>query len=537
MQFLKKNNIVLILGIAVLIAISLHAYRLDLPCFNSDEASFAYNAYSILKTGADEYGKTMPTRFLAFGENKLPVIIYAIVPFLALFDVSEFTSRLPFIMLGIGAPILFYFLGCTLFERKRFGLIAAFIAAFSPWIQTITRHIHEAPVVMYFEAFILILFAQATKQLTLKKIIYISILNGLALFTYHSAKVLFIFNALLMATLIAKQKAGVFSKQHLQYVLIFLIPVVIFVATEIQTPNNRVSSLAFFQNKGFVLRIEQLRKEHPNRLIHNKATESFQRLSKQYASYFSPEFLVFQGDSNERFGFPGVQPINLLEYVMALIGLIGLFVHHQKHRWPILAILLIAPISAALTWQEHSLTRSFVMIVPLILLTAYGIMTTIESVSNRYMRKVISLAIGIIYLFMVGMSWDSYFFHYLEKPETASAWQCGYKEAVKEIESDIKSGKTIYFTRKLGQPYIFTLFYQQYPPDQYQRQANLSELDEYGFGQVEKYDNFRFTFQKPVEQKETVYVGYPEEFEGVNLDQQRVTKISTNGKEIFWIYR
>ena len=46
------------------------------PSLNWDEVSHGYNAYSILKTGKDEWGVLLPTIFRAYGDYKLPVYIY-----------------------------------------------------------------------------------------------------------------------------------------------------------------------------------------------------------------------------------------------------------------------------------------------------------------------------------------------------------------------------------------------------------------------------------------------------------------------------
>src|SRR3989338_9770825 len=56
-----------------------------------DEASIGYNAYSIAQTGKDEWGDFLPIHFRAFGEFKLPVYIYATVPFVAVFGLTAFS--------------------------------------------------------------------------------------------------------------------------------------------------------------------------------------------------------------------------------------------------------------------------------------------------------------------------------------------------------------------------------------------------------------------------------------------------------------
>ncbi|MBP7967711.1 hypothetical protein KAZ66_05595, partial [Candidatus Woesebacteria bacterium] len=134
-------------------------------------------------------------------------------------------------------------------------------------------------------------------------------------------------------------------------------------------------------------------------------------------------------------------------------------------------------------------------------------------------------------------TWDFYFFHYPQKTEAIYGWQCGYKELSEYIENNYEKTDTFYITKKLGQPYIFTLFYTAYPPAEYQKQAKLTELGEYGFGEVERYDKFEFNFATPNATKTAVYVGYPDDFQGTNIPEQDIEKIKIYNDEIFWIYK
>jgi len=58
-----------LLVVIILLASFLRLYNLANvpPHLTPDEASLGYNAYSILKTGKDEYGKFMPIIFKSFG--------------------------------------------------------------------------------------------------------------------------------------------------------------------------------------------------------------------------------------------------------------------------------------------------------------------------------------------------------------------------------------------------------------------------------------------------------------------------------------
>ena len=80
------------------------------------------------------------------------------------------------------------------------------------------------------------------------------------------------------------------------------------------------------------------------------------------------------------------------------------------------------------------------------------------------------------------------------------------------------------------------MFYLKYPPHEYQKQAKLTELGEYGFGEVERFDKFEFNFVEPKPGSNAAYIGYPEDFQGSNIAGDEITKISVQGEEIFWIY-
>jgi len=92
---MKRIVVIILIGLTFIAAL-LHLYKINqVPqCLNADEAAFGYNAFSVLKTGRDEYGTLLPTRFKSFGENKLPLLIYWTVPFVGLMGLSETSTRM-----------------------------------------------------------------------------------------------------------------------------------------------------------------------------------------------------------------------------------------------------------------------------------------------------------------------------------------------------------------------------------------------------------------------------------------------------------
>jgi len=224
-----------------------------------------------------------------------------------------------------------------------------------------------------------------------------------------------------------------------------------------------------------------------------------------------------------------------VEYLLFFIGLYFLFQKKEQHRFLLLSFLLMAPVSAALSWQDYSITRSFLMIIPILILASYGAYNLIHVTNGKLFRLSLIAGILIFYAFFQYFSWDYYFFHYSKKPQAISAWQCGYKELAEYVQNAYDKTDRYYITKKLGQPYIFLLFYLQYPPGQYQKQASLTAPDEYGFGQVEKFDKFTFSLPKDNTNQAALFITTVNEDE-TNNSRKKLDSVNYNEHEIFNIY-
>src|SRR4051812_19724477 len=99
-----------IIGSILLLSAFLRFYDIgnDPPGLYIDEVSIGYNAYSILKTGKDEFGASFPMAFRSFGEYKMPVYIYTTSLAMALFGKSEFSVRFTSAFSGVVTILLFY---------------------------------------------------------------------------------------------------------------------------------------------------------------------------------------------------------------------------------------------------------------------------------------------------------------------------------------------------------------------------------------------------------------------------------------------
>ncbi len=105
-----RRTILLLLLITILGAV-LRLYNLGAvpDSLNWDEVSWGYNAYSILASGKDEYGQTLPLSFRAFNDFKQPVYVYSATIPISLFGLTPLAVRLPSAIFGIlTIPAVFF---------------------------------------------------------------------------------------------------------------------------------------------------------------------------------------------------------------------------------------------------------------------------------------------------------------------------------------------------------------------------------------------------------------------------------------------
>ena len=502
------------------------------PALNADEAAFGYNAYSLAETAKDEYGSFLPLRLKSFGDYKLPLYSYLSIPFVKVFGLNEFSTRLLAKFAGLALIILIYLLALKIFKNQIVAIIALIMASVSPWIQLFANHAHETTLATVFIAatFLLLIIYYQTKNL-----IYWAgsiMCLGLALFSYHSAKVVFPFFLLTQIYLLIKNKGLPEFKKQVPATLLTISAILVvgvFVYSELQTPAERVRNLFLFNHPNIELVTTEAKIESRFSPFQLPVLVGLREFASRYFSYFSPEFLVIKGDENPRFGYPYISPINFLEYLGFILGLYYLFRHRHPLRYLLMLVLLSIPLASSLSWQVYSLSRTHSLIIVILPIAAYGLFCLLKR--SRY------LLVGGIIL-SIGLSLTSLYFlniHYPKRALIVRAWQAGYFELVEYTQKNYQQKKHFYITKKSGQPYIFFLFYLSYPPKQYHQQAQLSAPDEYGFGQIEKFDKYVFNFVTPKNNNQNSYVGYPDDYNENQLKTLKLREIKVRTETMFLI--
>src|SRR4030066_552491 len=156
----------IILLVIIIISAILRLWNLggNPPGLTPDEAALGYNAYSILKTGRDEYGQILPVVFKSFGDYKPGLYVYLTVPSVAIFGLNELAVRIPSALAGIASVWLFFQLSCLLFKKKLLALFISFALAMSPWAMHFSRGGWEANLALFLVLLGLLSFLKAEKK-------------------------------------------------------------------------------------------------------------------------------------------------------------------------------------------------------------------------------------------------------------------------------------------------------------------------------------------------------------------------------------
>ena len=540
----KKNGFLWLILIISFLALFLRLYRLgERPiALHWDEASWGYNAWSILETGRDEYGQFLPLIFKAFGDYKAPVYVYLTALSIGFFGLTEFAIRFPAALFGsINVFLLFFFVKKLFakFKGKEWvALFAGIFLAISPWHYDYSHGAWEATILFTFFLLGLIFFFKAKDEKP-RFIFFSAFFFGLCFYVYNAAKLILPLTALGLLFFWGRDffKKVSFKKAALALglVLVLLLPVI--KSTFSGGAGGRLKVMSIFsysrpqEQAQEIARIEETTVgSRRYNLFHNDFHFFFEGIFLRYLNHFSPRFLFFEGDwSDYRHGVPDFGVLNYLDFFFLGFGAYFLLSRKVKNQSFLWYFLLISPLPAALTRDIIQSLRSFFMVLPLAIIAGFGAFFIQEWLSKKKMvwRLMIGGGAGLGYLFCFLLFWDRYFIH--APIANSNFWQYGYKQAVEFVKERQNDYEKIVFTGKYGQPYIYYLLYSQYPPSEYQQRAVLVEHPEGDVGYVERIDNIEFrNLYWPQDRFESkvLYVGATYEIPDQDLEegQARVLK-------------
>lgn len=490
----SKILLIFFLSLITILSFSLRFINIDKspPGFLWDEASFGYNAYSILKTGKDEYGQPFPLLFKAFGEYKQGVYVYLTVPFIAILGLNETAVRFPLIIIGSLIPLLGYFLARELTgkNQQKIPVILALLLAISPWTIHFSRGAWEANIA-FFETMLAVLVLLKARSGNLSLLILSSILFSLTIYTYSSSK--------LISTLLLLGLTLIYRKDFLKEGMrIWMIGLLIFFglvfASSVANAEIR-SRLVYLNQLNYPRKPEEIEviKSEENspslavfEFYHPQALEYLKTVVTRYLNYFSFKFLFSDGPPDSRQGLIGYGMMHPFELPFLVFGLYLLLNKNFPNRKVLLVWALITPLPAALSRDSVSTLRSLPLSFALEFSVAVGVVGVLEKFKKT---KTLILALLILGGLNLGYFWDQLMVH---SRIHAKDWLPTYKEAITYLTDNQQNYSRVVFTTAYKDPYIFYLFYNKYPPQNFAKQAKLVIAHPPEVGEVEKIDNIEF---------------------------------------------
>jgi len=485
-----------------LLAAILRFFLLDkLPISpNWDEVSHGYNAYSILKTGADEWGKQFPLIFRAFGDYKLPLYIYLTTIPVWIFGLSVFSIRFISALAGTLAIPGIYLLTKELFPEKKYNLslLSAFLLAVSPWHFFISRPALEANLALtliIFGFYFLTRFFNKKSSL-LPPVIFL----GLSLHTYNTARI-FVPLLILVSIIIYRSSINlsVFKENRIKnffavLIGLFLSGLVIF-QVYIGEGTARYEKLKIL-SPSTIFQIGEKRTQSTlpaaiSRLFYNRPVYLITTFSKNYLGYFSPQFFSQTWGAQYQFAIPNKNLLTLPVYILAFLGVIFYLplVKKEKSIRFLYFWLLLSPVAAGLTIDPPQALRPNPMIPAIIIFACLGLAWLLEIIPSK-IRKLSVLLLAVWILVSFGYYLKQYSLDYAGK--YSSSWQYGYAQVMTFVSGHSSEYDRIFITKRYGEPHIFYAFFTKLLPEKLQPGSNNIRFNKSDWFWTDKIDNVYF---------------------------------------------
>lgn len=434
---MKNKLSILLLSLIVLLGAFLYFYKISsIPSsVYDDEATIGYNAYSILTTLKDEYGKFLPIAFRFFGAYTPPLYIYLTIPFVYLLGLNSFSIRfLSAISTLFGIIIIYFFIDqLSLFKKKYTKIIGSLLFTITPWVVFNARLGYEVTLGYIVFALGTLFLWQGIKnhQLSMTGLLLLSISTYIGHTQRYLAPIfIFLFLIIYRKDFLLKEK----YKSTIKTFLIILIT---------QLPN-----IFLVTTKSFWVK---------NSSINTNFQILMSDFVGQLLTYFSPKtFFGSSPDINLQHSIPNQSFFYSWMIIPYFIGLYQLYKNFKKPESKyIILMFLTAPIPGAFSGHFISTQRVLTFIVPMIIIISLGLDYIFQKVKPIIF---IPLLTGLFLISPIFL-WRGYYI-FLPK-ERASWWSYGYQQ-LSQLISQQPNKKFIIDNSRSDSLYMLILYYTKF---------------------------------------------------------------------------
>lgn len=542
-----------LLTVIVIVAFVLRVWQLGAvpPSPDWDEVALGYNAYSVMQTGRDEYGKWFPIILRSFDDYKPALYMYLTMPFIALFGLTTFAVRMPSTVFGTLAVLATYFLVKELFpkssghqvESHRVGknkledlktlrldslpLLAAALLAISPWSVHFSRIGFEANVGDALNIFAALFFLKGLKKPWMLSLS--TLFAALSLHVYQSEKVFTPLFMLVMVIIFFRELRKVAFKKIIVAILVGVAVTVPLIVMIITTPEVllRAKGTSITQNQTTLLKDEILLKAYDEEqgdllgtILNNRRIVYAKEIINGYLSHYNLNWYFITGDL-QRHHAPNMGMLYLWELPFLFVGIYILLFSPfpKKTKIFLFAWFLLAPVPASVTVGVPHAVRTLNFLPTFQIFIAIGIVTALAFIQKNQELRIKNYGVRLLYgIFCAVVIFN--FLYYLNQNFVQQnyfngfEWQYGYQEAVKYVEDVQQDYKKIIVSdvEPMDKSYMFFLFYLKYPPEKYQIVGQHSSG---GFAEHHAFDKYEFRpikWDSEEKNPDILYLGRPKDF-------------------------
>ncbi|MEW6234469.1 MAG: phospholipid carrier-dependent glycosyltransferase [Candidatus Omnitrophota bacterium] len=432
------------------------------PGFFRDEADKGYTSYSLMKTGMDQAGKHWPLFVRSLNVTTSSMYQYLDIPFIAGLGMTETAVRLPACFAGSLSVLAVYLLA-----RKWWNSGTAFWAGlfvcFSPWSLLLSRWANQSilltlwiPLGVYF-----LMLGREDGVPRVRDSLLSAFCLLAALYTYEPAQLFIpVFSFFAWASLLSRQmfvrdRRAAFLWAMGAFWLLFAagsIPLLHHLLYQPDESAARFSRIGIFDGQPFY--------------------SAMMEFLRNYAAHLSPSFLFWSGDANLRHHSRMFGQIHLYLIPLIFIGLPQALRQRNAKDRILLAWLLCFPLAAACTRESIPHALRSVFAVPILqLLAANGLHALQENLpwliaklgeTRVHFWRRAGIAVMAV---CVSLHLADFFFRYPRY--SAEYWEYGYRNVVDWWKTHHSEADGTVVTGLAEYPYIFFLFYNEYPPDRW----------------------------------------------------------------------
>ncbi|MGE3272285.1 MAG: glycosyltransferase family 39 protein [Chloroflexota bacterium] len=428
-----------------------------------DEASRGYDAYALLRTGADQYG--VPWPLFAEGLDDYTPILYTllVLPSVAAFGLTEFAVRLPAALAGVATVLTVFLCGRALFQDAGtsttgasatkngtlVGLIGAALVAISPWHILPSRTGAEWVLLPLFMTTGIWLLARGCRSgHSGPNLLLAGLVLGVGLYSYAFARLLV---PLLVAGCVALWWRNLLANWRWAAAGALLLALL---AVPILQFGLTPAGQARFQT------VVPLAK-HPGLSL-------VPYYQGNLASYFDPSFLIWGSEPTHHHRLAGFGPLLWLMVPLVVAGLVSQVRRPARGGLFCLWWIVAAPASAALHRESPSSVLLLGGVGSWHLLAGLGVASLVAWM--RTASRPIQLALAGVtllgYSLTAGTVAQALFRAY--PAYSAADWLYGSREAIKYLEAHRDQYDGVLVSDRLATPHILVLFYTGMDPASYQ---------------------------------------------------------------------